>query len=454
MDTKRVLLSLVVIGAVGTIAVGASRAFFSDTETSTGNTFAAGAIDLKIDNQSYYNGVANPGTSWTLNDLTVEKFFNFTDVKPSDWGEDTISVHVNTNDAWVCADVKLTSNDDNGITTPESLVDITDGVGNGELASAINFIWWADDGDNVLESDESIISSGKLSSLGVGNTATVPLADSQTSIWGSGPLTGGVTKYIGKAWCFGTLTPQPLLQDGAEHARTPANSTGGISCNGTSLGNETQSDSLTADVTFRAVQARNNPNFLCRGTSPTPTATPVPTATPTPTSTPTATPIACQTVWASSVQANNQGTRKDGSGVLATRTDATDMLGPANGPAEGTFFSLGVNGSVILKFTAPVHDVNGTGVDLSFHEITNGRLSYPLEKASVEVSADNITYYPVGDVTSEPPGDGIMFLDFSTTPLSAIQYVKLTDTTNFTPHASNADGYDVDAVDATCGTIQ
>ena len=35
---------------------GATGAFFSDTETSQGNTFTAGAIDLLVDNESYYNG--------------------------------------------------------------------------------------------------------------------------------------------------------------------------------------------------------------------------------------------------------------------------------------------------------------------------------------------------------------------------------------------------------------
>ena len=53
---RNILLSLIVIGAVGgAAAYGGTGAFFNDTETSTGNTFAAGAIDLKVDNTSYYN---------------------------------------------------------------------------------------------------------------------------------------------------------------------------------------------------------------------------------------------------------------------------------------------------------------------------------------------------------------------------------------------------------------
>mgnify|MGYP001578414017 FL=1 len=56
---KRILLSLGMIVFVAAAALGATGAFFSDTETSTGNTFTAGAIDLGIDNESYYNGMFN-----------------------------------------------------------------------------------------------------------------------------------------------------------------------------------------------------------------------------------------------------------------------------------------------------------------------------------------------------------------------------------------------------------
>ena len=56
---KKILTSLAVIAVVGAIVAGATSAFFSDTETSAGNTFTAGSIDLKIDHvyQSYNNEV-------------------------------------------------------------------------------------------------------------------------------------------------------------------------------------------------------------------------------------------------------------------------------------------------------------------------------------------------------------------------------------------------------------
>lgn len=265
---KKILLSLGIIAcAAGALAAGGTGAFFSDIEGSIGNTFAAGAIDLKIDNTSYYNGAFSSTTSWTLNDLTIEKFFNFDDVKPGDVGEDTISLHVDNNDSYLCANVKLTSNDDNGLTEPEALIDPTDGQGNGELASQVNFVWWADDGDNVLENNENVISSGPIGALGLNGSTTLTLADSVTNIWTGqgGPVPGAQTLYIGKAWCFGAIATSSLPQDGlgTTSPRTPANSTGGITCDGSLLNNSTQSDSLTADVTFTATQARNNPGFLC-----------------------------------------------------------------------------------------------------------------------------------------------------------------------------------------------
>ena len=267
---KRIIYSSAVLLFVLGISAGATGAFFSDSEVSSGNTFAAGAIDLKIDNTSYYNNVFSTSTSWTLTDLTIQKFFDFLDLKPGDRGEDTISLHVNNNDAYLCANVKLTSNNENGCTGPEALVDSScgnPGLGEGELASNVNFIWWADDGDNVLEDNEKVISQGPIGALGLQGSTTLTLADSQSNIWTGtgGPVPGGKTLYIGKAWCFGAIGTAPLAQDGlgSTSPRTPANSSGGITCDGHLLNNSTQTDSLTADVSFSAVQSRNNGSFQC-----------------------------------------------------------------------------------------------------------------------------------------------------------------------------------------------
>jgi predicted ribosomally synthesized peptide with SipW-like signal peptide len=54
---KRILISLSIIGVVGAAVIGFTIAYFNDTETSTGNIFVAGTMDLKVDHKySMYNG--------------------------------------------------------------------------------------------------------------------------------------------------------------------------------------------------------------------------------------------------------------------------------------------------------------------------------------------------------------------------------------------------------------
>jgi len=65
---KKILLSVVTIGVVGAIAAGATSAYFSDTETSTGNTFTAGTLDLKLannDDTTFANGTIGTWVSPT-----------------------------------------------------------------------------------------------------------------------------------------------------------------------------------------------------------------------------------------------------------------------------------------------------------------------------------------------------------------------------------------------------
>jgi len=45
---KKIAISLGVIGVVAAIVIGATTAYFSDTETSTGNTFTAGTLNLEL----------------------------------------------------------------------------------------------------------------------------------------------------------------------------------------------------------------------------------------------------------------------------------------------------------------------------------------------------------------------------------------------------------------------
>lgn len=84
---KRILISLSIIGVVGAIAIGATVALFSDTETSAGNIFTAGSIDLKVDHtHATYNGEAcNSGCTETGSELIANGGFETPDVPNGGW---------------------------------------------------------------------------------------------------------------------------------------------------------------------------------------------------------------------------------------------------------------------------------------------------------------------------------------------------------------------------------
>jgi spore coat-associated protein N len=86
---KKILISVMVIAVAVGLVASASGAFFSDTETSTGNVMTAGTIDLKVNND-------NP---WTSAAVTTE----LGDVKPCEvrWVNITLeNVGTNPMDVW------------------------------------------------------------------------------------------------------------------------------------------------------------------------------------------------------------------------------------------------------------------------------------------------------------------------------------------------------------------
>lgn len=227
---KKILISLSVVVAVSAVAVGGTVAFFSDKETSVGNTFAAGAIDLKIDSHATYNGQPVTAATWELKDLnpTSDKFFNFVDIKPGDKGENTISLHVINNDAWVCAEVSGLISAENSCNEPETQAEPNCAPdGDGELDDTMVWTVWRDPNCNdIQDSGEVTLVSGHPVN------GVLAVYDSTTQ---AGPLTGGSTTCLGVAWELPLVT-----------------------------GNEVQTDSLTGDVSFEVVQSRNNTSFVCQ----------------------------------------------------------------------------------------------------------------------------------------------------------------------------------------------
>ena len=249
---SKILLSVASIAAAAALVIGATFAFFSDTETSTGNTFTAGKLDLKVDNTCHYNEPADDTpncptqdaqggpieTTWDSTDLgAAHKFFYFTDVKPGDYGEDTVSLTVD-NDAWLRLLIGITADTDNSCTEPESAVDpdgSTCGT-NGELLENLLFTVWLDQGvtpgfqgpqdlsecdnDYVRDFEPTLISEGTVQDGEVWNLADVI----------------GAYLLAGQKACFGIAWRLP-----------------------STVGNEVQTDGVQATMEFQVQQYRNNP---------------------------------------------------------------------------------------------------------------------------------------------------------------------------------------------------
>ncbi len=216
-----------------------------------GVTFAGGNFDLKVDSEASYNGVPVPAGTWSLKDLVpgVDKFFNFNDIKPGDQGENTISLHAKKSPLWVCLTFYNLLNGENDINEPESHVDATPAVG--ELTSAMEFFAWQDDGDNIFEVGEKpLFGTSTQAANQVLNGKTYPVYDYSTG--GAIPKNG--TKHVGVYWCAGDLTVD-----------VP---TATINCEGQSLGNEYQTDTMKVDVRLTAVSATEQPKFQCGNVKP------------------------------------------------------------------------------------------------------------------------------------------------------------------------------------------
>jgi len=253
---KKILFSIATIAVVGALGFAATNAFFTDTETSTGNTFTAGTLDLNIGSECHYYkdgvSVACPtGSNWTLKNklITGDKFFNFTDIKPGDYGENTITFKVLTNPAWMCANMNITQNS--------------------TLGKYLNLFWWIDsNGNNVYETGEKVLYGGPLTIDGwlaltgviiPGQIGALPLtfADSYmnwitwpTTPGNTTPIPGDANQYLGVGWCFGNIT---LTGTG----------TTGFTCSGTGNQQDSQGQSVVGDLTFSVEQSRNQPGYRC-----------------------------------------------------------------------------------------------------------------------------------------------------------------------------------------------
>ena len=218
-----------------------------------GSTFATGQgqskLELTISSSAIYNDVPQPTLTWGLKNLVpgTDRFFDFEDIKPGDLGTHKIGIRVAKNAAYACLDFTNLVDHENTYTVPEILAgDTTPNVG--ELSQYTYVFAWRDSNGNgnFDPGEEPLFGDTPKTAIVALNDATYPLADASTGT----VYDKDSTNYIGFAWCVGEMAVDL--------------GTGDITCNGAEVGNIIQTDSMTLDVSIRAVAAIGRPSFYCR----------------------------------------------------------------------------------------------------------------------------------------------------------------------------------------------
>ena len=147
---KKILLSVLTIGMVSAVAFGATTAYFSDTETSTGNTFSAGTLDLDVDGNNGSNTVK----------------FTVANMKPGSQqtGKYTLNNVGSINGFLDLENISVTNNENNCIEPETDAGDVTCnnlGPGEGELQNVVNMkLYWDNDCDGYWSTGDVYIYNG------------------------------------------------------------------------------------------------------------------------------------------------------------------------------------------------------------------------------------------------------------------------------------------------------
>lgn len=149
----KIAKSLIVIVAVAALAVGATGAYFSDTETSNGNTFTAGTLDLNVD------GVNTNVVKFTASNLKPGS-------QPT--GSYTLA-NVGSINGFLDIENIVITDTENGCEDPETPGDTTcgnPGVGEGELSSVLGLtIYWDNDGDGYYSVGDVYVYNGMANAI-------------------------------------------------------------------------------------------------------------------------------------------------------------------------------------------------------------------------------------------------------------------------------------------------
>lgn len=233
------------ISAIGMISLagvvlytGATGAFFTDSEVSTGNMFTAGNLSLSLDSFGHVrNGVYDPTTAW-LAGGTYGKFFSFENTMPGDRGVRHLSLH-------------------NDSTIEDSYLCLISQWEDENTANEIQMFAWKEKSADM-----------KYNPAGAGNSKEVGLTASPLSLKdfsgiayadkGTGTaLASGVTEHISVAWCAGTMTINPS----GDASKLAGEKGSTIECSGEGM--TTQSKTYRGNIAIYAEQVKNNTNFTC-----------------------------------------------------------------------------------------------------------------------------------------------------------------------------------------------
>jgi predicted ribosomally synthesized peptide with SipW-like signal peptide len=146
---KRILVSIAIIALMGSVIGGGTIAYFSDVETSNGNTFTAGTLDLQID-----GGDAN------VVKFTVNNF------RPGNQPKQSFVLdNVGSLNGYLDLEAIAVTDYENGRNDPEiDAGDTTDGVG--ELSSVVNLRLFVDyGGDGWISTGDNVFFNGLVNTL-------------------------------------------------------------------------------------------------------------------------------------------------------------------------------------------------------------------------------------------------------------------------------------------------
>jgi predicted ribosomally synthesized peptide with SipW-like signal peptide len=190
---KFLILTLATMLALSMI--GGAFAYFSDTETSTGNTFTAGTLDLTytVEGSTGYSG----WSSVEMDDSSGTHVV-FSNISPGDSGK--IDWYV-TNDGTIDGSLDMTfvriNDNDNAFTEPEDLVyggiDNDDGTPDGDLDRYMHVRLQADlNHDTIFTPDEFLQNGTEMGQL--------EAYDSPVELLSDYDLSPGETLWIQFAW--------------------------------------------------------------------------------------------------------------------------------------------------------------------------------------------------------------------------------------------------------------